>query len=1398
MVAIPATPASATSWPDSSDWPGGQCKITFQGTGDGDNWAKYGQFDFRFSCLLDESQGEVTVVQFDLQNVNTNHNLYNFSFAVDEDRSGTRTAVAAGVATGTGTDYVPTYASTTLQLRALVGDVRIVQGKVHINGQSAKSTSEYGCGIDENGFTQNARMFPCLGQNRVWHGSISGPAGFRWTDSKVGSSTRNLRAAACTTDNCGSSQIVQVVSDSNTKTTAWPKFPGAGLTPAELFGGVNLSQACIRCLAGILNFTDWPVEASSGNFWHTFEGLQVPGRGPALDFSFTYNSLAASANGPLGYGWTHSYLTSLTIGSGNTPVTVNQENGSQTTFTLGTGGYTAPLRVQATLTHNGDGTWTFVRDERTTFTFDSAGKLTAITDLNGYETTLTYSSGKLSTVTDPADRTLSFTYSGSLVAEVADSASRSIEFTYDASGNLETYTDALGGVTSMTYDASHRLTELLDPNQQSSGDPQPLTNVYTSGKVTSQTDFEGRTTTFDYTSIVGATKVTDPKGNVTVQQYVNGFPVSITRGYGTSSAATWTITYDQATGLPVQTTDPLNHTATNEYDEEGNLVSRTDALDRETTYTYDSLGNVLTTTDPEGVTTTNTYDSAGNPLTTSTPLVGQTGVDKIVSYAYGDTEHPGDVTTMTDPDEKVWEYTYDTYGNQTSNTDPLGNVTEYCYDTIGRRTRTITPRGVDAGDTCTISSPQHTYLYTYNELGDVLTSTDPLGHVETLSYDLNRNLVAREDAEENETTYEYNLVNELVVTTRPDTTTLQSDYWPDGSLKSQTDGAGETTSYAYGPLGHLTTVTDPLSRVTTYTHNAVGKLVSKQDPGGDCSATPKTGCTTYVYDAADQLTSITYSDGTTPNVTDITYDDNGRRTEMTDGTGTSSWEWDSLGRLTSHTNGDGATVGYEYDLRGNVTEITYPGSTGSVTRVFDDAGRLESVTDWSSNTTTFTYDADGELETQEYPNGLTTTFSRDDADRLTGIDVEDSSSTLLSFDYTRDDVDRVISVTSTGVPSDDHTFTYTPIGQLATIDSASYDYDLADNLTDFASGPTQTFDVANQLDERGTTTYDYDSRGNRTTVTPSGGPTTTLAYDQANRLTGYGSTATYEYDGDGLRMSKTVSSTTTQQTWDVSGELPLLLVDGTTSYINGPSGFPIAQVTSGGTVSYYHQDQLGSTPALSNSSGSIAATYTYDPFGFLTASTGSLTTPLGYNGQYTDAETGLLYLRARFYDPVTAQFLTRDPIEQETRSPYAYVYNDPVNATDPTGYGIFGDIWGGIKSAANFVIKNPGTIATAGAIVACVAGSLGLCGAATAGAFIVRASDRIVKRGFGKSLRGNLTDALVTTATFGAVAGPSAAAFTKGGIMEGAAFWQRGLLKGASALPDFGGWLSGFSRSGRC
>jgi RHS repeat-associated protein len=233
-------------------------------------------------------------------------------------------------------------------------------------------------------------------------------------------------------------------------------------------------------------------------------------------------------------------------------------------------------------------------------------------------------------------------------------------------------------------------------------------------------------------------------------------------------------------------------------------------------------------------------------------------------------------------------------------------------------------------------------------------------------------------------------------------------------------------------------------------------------------------------------------------------------------------------------------------------------------------------------------------------------------------------------------------------------------------------------------------------------TYKYNEDGDLTGIDPVTGPATGLTYDQANRLTGYGTNATYSYDGNGLRMSRTVGGTTTKFAWDQSGGVPLLIAAGSTYYVSGPDGQPIEQVdTTSSTPSYLLADQQGSIRLITSTSGAVTGTYSYGPYGAVTGHTGTATTALQYDGQYTDAESGLQYLQARYYDPSTGGFLSVDPLVAATGDPYEFGADNPLNAVDPTGLS-----WYNPLSWSKSTWEDVGTGA---AVVAIVAGGTLIC-----------------------------------------------------------------------------------------
>lgn len=1101
-------------------------------------------------------------------------------------------------------------------------------------------------------------------------------------------------------------------------------YPVGGVGMEESPGSGNLSELC-GCGQG--QETGNPVNTATGVFWHKFDDLATPGRGVAAHVSRTYVSSLAGRDSLFGRGWVSNLDVGLTVDPASGNVSVHQEDGSQVAFVPdGSGGYT-PIRprIFASLSEDSGGVYTFTRGKRLIFKFGPKGSLTSVRDLNGNVTSLGYDgSGNLQTVTDPAGRVYAFIVTGGHVTKVTDPAGRAFTYGY-AGGDLTAVTDPTTAKWTFTYDSSHRLLTMLNPNQQGTASPSPLTNVYDgSGRVTKQTDFAGRATVFDYTAIAGATKVTHPVGDVTVDYYHNGQRTKSTAGYGTGRAATTSFTYDPVTAGVTSVTDPLGHTTSSSYDSRGNVLTVTDPLSRTTTTTYDVLNDPVTSTDPKGTTTTRTFDSRGNLTSSAAPLKSAAGTviaTRKTTFQRGDNTHPDDVTGIVSPNGNTTRNVYDSFGDLTSSTasatpeNPAGNKTTYTYDTAtGWRLSATSPRGNLPGAT----AADFTTSYTYDNDGrptrtrdSLWSATAPSQHQITMTYDKDGNLVTRTNGKAQLTRYGYNANNELITTTLPYAPATRQTWTANGQVATTTDAAGRVTTNTYDVLGNLATVTDPLNRTTTYTHDAAGNLTLRAAAGATCTGpTPTTGCTKYSYDDADQLIARSYLDGVTHAVTGITYDTTGLRTTQTDATGTGTATYDNLGRLTAYQNGSGATTNYGYDLNGNPTTTSYPGTGHTVSRTYDALDRQASLTDWASNTVRFGYDADSNPTTSTFPtaSGEVDTTTYNNLGAISQIaqkrTVGGTTSTLAGFTYTRDGASLIGSATTTGITEAPQTYSHDTLSRLTTSGSSStptsYDYSTSHDVlnrgtTSGGTASTQTFNAGNELCwsqaatltspvcgtvPTGATTYIYDTNGNRTTTKISTATPTTYGYDEEQQLTKHtpptGAATTYTYDGDGLRQTKTVGSTVSRFTWDTSSGLPQLLSDGANYYLYDNTGTPIEQInTSTGATTWLHHDQLGSTRLLTNTTGTTVGTATYDPYGKRTATTGTATTPLGYNGQYTDTETGLIYLRARYYDPTTAQFLTIDPLLARTGQPYTYADDNPIDGTDPTGLECSG-VWG--------------------------------------------------------------------------------------------------------------------------
>jgi RHS repeat-associated protein len=1056
------------------------------------------------------------------------------------------------------------------------------------------------------------------------------------------------------------------------------------ITGSVLYGPSNPATTLVTPACG--EFAADPVNCGSGNLTETVGDLVVPGRGRALNLARTYNSLdaASGGSGMFGRGWSSSYGEFLSIAKDGS-VTVHQAGGATVTFSATKTGYAAPSYVTATLVQNKDMSYTFTLKNRLSDIFDKTGRLIGQTDRNGYKTSLSYDShGHLSKITDPAKRAFVFTTGANgLVTRVSDPAKHTVQYGYDSAGNLASVTDVGGGETLYFYGQNHLLTAVVDPLGGQ------VDNRYDgSNRVVSQMDQLGNITGFSYGKDASgdlSTRVTDPDGNVSLHTFSKGLLISLTTGYGTSGQATTTYLYDADSDI-IKTTDANGKVWGAGFDAPGNQTVKVDPLGHTTTTVYNKINDPTSVTDPSGVTTTFTYDSKGNLASSSRPLKG-TSLSAVTTYVHGGSA--GDVTAIVGPTGAQTKFTYDKYGNTTSVTDPDGGKTTRTFDITGRVLTSVSP----PGNLPKAKAAAFTTQYAYDAFGDITSVTDPLGHTTSRLYDLKRELIAVTDPDNRITLYEYDATGRTTKTTRSNGTVVLRSYDPAGNLLSRTDALGHATTFSYDSQNRRISSTDPLGRQTTFAYDPVGNTISRTEPGGLM--------TTMTYNAAGMLTGVSYSDGLTPSVS-YAYDALNRRVSMSDGSGKSTWQYDSLGRVTQKVNGAGQKVSYVYDLRGLLTGMTYPNGK-AVSRKYDQAARLTSVSDWLGHTTALQWDASGYLAQIIYPNGWTGQYQRDNASRLTGINYFQGSGQTdtrkktrktaplgprLSFAYIRTNAGLLaMESINTSTPV---TYSYDQFARLSGISGLKYGYDDGDRVVSIPGRSALSYDDADQLVTGLGAVFSFDSRGNRTAAAPQSGNTITYTYDQANRLTGIEGLATYVYNGDGLRVTKTVGTRTQNYTWAGNN----LIADGSVSYIYGPDSTPIEQISASGTPCYYHADQLGSVRMLTDSTGAIQASYAFDPYGNTSSGTGQVTIPFGYAGAYTDGESSLIYLRARYYDPKTAQFLTKDPGFASTGQAYAYAADNPVNLTDPSGAGPFAWVWNGAKWVWGQVtsVFSPGTV----------------------------------------------------------------------------------------------------------
>jgi RHS repeat-associated protein len=999
-----------------------------------------------------------------------------------------------------------------------------------------------------------------------------------------------------------------------------------------------------------------PVNTATGNYYSTLTDLSIPGKGLSFVFTRSYNS-QDSYTGPLGASWSHSYNVSLAIDGTSGNATVTHGDRHQEVWVPGTGGALTPQTrgLFNVLVKNADGSFTLTFKNQTKYTFSTAGKLAAVTDRNGNSQALSYDGGgKLISITDTSGRVFTLAYdSNGHITSLTDPLKRQLQYSYDGNGNLISFQDAAGAMTSYAYDASHRMTSATDPRGNIY-----LQNTYDGqGRVVSQKNARGFITAFAYASpSAGTTTVTDPVGNSTQYVYDIGLRLSATIDAAGNQTQ---YTYD-ANNLRASVTDALGRQTAFTYDSSGNLTGRTDAAGNVTAYVYDSQNNLVSFTDantPPRV-TKYTYDAAGNLLTTTDPAGG------VTTNTY---DASGQLASTKNARGFITSFQYDSYGDRTQVTDALKGATQMTYDLAGHLLTTKNPLG-------------KTWTSTYDADDRLLTSTDPLGNQTSYSYDANGNRTQVTDANGNTTAYAYDANNNLGQLTDAAGGVTTYAYNGNDDRTGITDANSHTTTLAYDSLRRLLSRTDPLNRAQKYSYDAVGNLTSTLDGNGKTNI--------FAYDALNRRLSATLSDKSS---VAYTYDAVGNRLTMTDWRGTTSFNYDALNRVMSVTQPGAVAVGYSYDAVGNRSSITYPDGK-VVLYQYDELNRLTQAKDWSNQTTAYAYDAAGNLTSTTLPNGASTSYLYDAANRLLNITNRAGTQVLSAYTYLLDKVGNRLEVASfnEGVQRYGYDMLYrltswvSPSRQIA-----RYRYDAVGNRTVLVAPTGATvysYDSADELLTAGTTAYTYDANGNQISKTAAG-VTTIYGWDPLNRLnsvTGGGVNTQYQYDGDSNRVGqKTIAGTYTYVN-DTAATLPAVVneigPDGNIIYVYGSS---LISASVGGLQSFYQFDGLGSVSAITDPTKTEKASYVYDPWGYVLGGFDSLGSKnkFKFAGESMDLSTGLVYLRARYYDAVLGKFISRDtkPAPAPLDSAYRYALSNPIRFSDPTGHGpgqFFGEAFG--------------------------------------------------------------------------------------------------------------------------
>ena len=560
----------------------------------------------------------------------------------------------------------------------------------------------------------------------------------------------------------------------------------------------------------------------------------------------------------------------------------------------------------------------------------------------------------------------------------------------------------------------------------------------------------------------------------------------------------------------------------------------------------------------------------------------------------------------------------------------------------------------------------------------------PDGGVHNYTYDGNRNRIRQEDGESNVVRLSYDRLNRV------------------DSMLQDPGRFNYITIHDYDANGNEIQLTDPKRQVIHFTYDELNRLDQKTYAltPDDLALLTRTHEITYHYDPNDNLERVDElkSSGTaSPAIV------------------SSFKTYDTLERLTGETDAWGRTLTYDYDPQGNRTALVDPDSVRTE-YAYDELNRLETLTleagTAEAQTVTYDYLPNGLKKRVDNPNGTTSTYNYDAASRMTAITHTGPTGVVSAYDYTYGpNGNRTQQIEQNAGRTETTLYDYELTNRLktvtygagtATANQSSFTYDLVGNrLTERAveletSTVTKdlvyAYDAINRLDTiddlLGTddVTYAYDANGNTLTKTKAGVATEFL-YDIRNQLGEVRQDVSvlgrYGYDAEGMRILKIGDDGIRRYTYDQLSVITEANESNATvsKYDYGLDQLVSLQNTSEGR-SFFHLDALRSTTNLTDGSGGTRQSILYDAWGNERDRIGTSANSFTFTGHEKDEETGLIYAKARFYDPDIGRFLTQDSFlgDASNAPSFASVFlcePEPSLFRGPNGLSVGGAEMGG-------------------------------------------------------------------------------------------------------------------------